>query len=412
MAKQAEESTSVLRGSFKSTAFRLIFISAFVCFVQAAAQPQTFQLLHTFTNAGDGRAPLTSMTMDRGGNLYGTTSTTLFKMTHTASGWVLNTIYTFHGPDGNGPLSPLIFGPDGALYGTTAEGGVSADGVVFRVKPPASFCHAVSCPWTENVLHNFGGGTDSSFPRGHIIFDSSGNLYGTNYGIYIASKNEPPLGSGGGVAWELVHTGNSWQINVLHVFMGGSDGAHPAGGVTFDRQGNLYGTTQFEGANNLGIVFQLTHSGSGWTENTIYNFQGQEGAPEAGLISDAAGNMYGATLVGAYAFELMPTGGGWNFSNLYQITTGGPQSDLTLDSQGNLYGTNVSGGNHRKGNVFKLTNSNGIWTYTDLYDFTGGNDGDGSNGIGGVIVDSTGNIYGTTPGGGANGFGTVWMITP
>jgi uncharacterized repeat protein (TIGR03803 family) len=378
----------------------------------APAQPQTFQLLHTFTGGGDGRAPLTAMTLDRGGNLYGTTSTTLFKMTHTASGWVLNTIYTFHGPDGNGPLSPLIFGPDGALYGTTVGGGVSGDGVVFRVKPPANFCHAVSCPWTENVLYYFGGGTDSLSPQGPIIFDSSGNLYGTNYGSYIASKNEPPGGPGGGAAWKLVHTGNSWQINVLHGFTGvGGDGVHPGGGVIFDHQGNLYATTQFGGDSNLGTVFRLTNSGSGWTENTVYNFEGQEGAPAAGLISDAAGNMYGDTFVGAYAFELTPSGGGWNFANLYQITmASGPQSNLTLDSQGNLYGANLTGGPHGKGNIFKLTHSNGTWSFTDLYDFTGGSDG--YEPIGGVIVDSSGNIYGTTAGGGANGFGTVWMITP
>ena len=88
----------------------------------------------------------------------------------------------------------------------------------------------------------------------------------------------------------------------------------------------------------------------------------------------------------------------------------GPHSDLTLDSQGNLYGANLTGGTHGKGNIFKLTQSNGIWSFTDLYDFTGGSDGYEPSG--GVIVDSSGDIYGTAAGGGANGFGTVWMITP
>jgi len=104
-------------------------------------------------------------------------------------------------------------------------------------------------------------------------------------------------------------------------------------------------------------------------------------------------------------------GSGWSFNNISLISTGdGPFSDLTLDSQGNLYGANYTGGQYGQGNIFKLTNSGGAWTLTDLYDFTGGSDGDAP--VGGVVLDANGNIYGTASEGGTSGWGTVWKLTP
>jgi len=351
--------------------------------------------------------------LDRAGSLYGTTAGgdgTLFNLAHTASGWVFHPIYAFHGSDGVSPYSPLLFGPDGALYGTTQSGGQYGHGTVFSVTPPATICRSFSCPWAETVLYSFMGTNDSLAPQGHLIFDSSGNLYGTAYGNN--SSGTPGAGGGAnGSVWELIHTGRAWTIDVIYGFTGlGITPVGPLGGVTFDRAGNLYGTTFWGGANNLGTVFQLTRSGSSWTVNILHSFDSMAFFPQAGLVADQAGNMYGATFGGAYAFELTPSGGGWNFANIYQITTfDGPFSDLTIDPQGNVYGATDNGGTHAQGNIFKLTQSNGVWTLTDLYDFTGGNDG--GHPTGSVILDSQGNIYGTATDGGTTGFGTVWVLT-
>ena len=376
---------------------------------------QTLQVIHAFTGGLDGAYPFTGVTLDRAGNLYGTAAAggvgngTLFKLAHTGSGWVFHPLYAFHGSDGVAPYSPLLFGPDGALYGTTQSGGQYGHGTVFSVTPPATICRSVSCPWTETVLYSFTGTYDSLAPQGHLIFDSSGNLYGTAYGN---NSSGTPGGGGNGSVWELIHTGRAWTIDVIYGFTGlGFTPVGPLGGVIFDRAGNLYGTTFWGGVNNIGTVFQLTRSGSGWTVNILHSFDSMEFFPQAGLVADQAGNMYGATFEGAYAFELTPSGGSWNFASIYQITTfNGPFSDLTLDAQGNVYGATYTGGTHALGNIFKLTQSNGVWSLTDVYDFTGGNDG--SHPTGSVILDSQGNIYGTASDGGAAGFGTVWVLTP
>jgi uncharacterized repeat protein (TIGR03803 family) len=134
------------------------------------------------------------------------------------------------------------------------------------------------------------------------------------------------------------------------------------------------------------------------------------------LISDNAGNLYGATTVGGSGgggtvFELTPSNGQWTLSVLYSFTgSAGPSNSLVLDMAGNLYGTTVEDGTYGAGTVFELTPSGGSWTYTDLHDFTGGSDG--SDPFGGVTLDANGNIYGTTEAGGANGDGIVFEITP
>lgn len=396
-------------------------VMAMLCVTTALAglpaQAQTFTVLHNFSGGADGKYPQTTLTLDRRGNLYGTTNRggldygTIFRLTNRGSGWLFNTLYTFRaGSDGSDPFTPLLFGPDGALYGTTQGGGQNGDGTVFVARPQATFCANVSCPWTETVLYSFTGGEDSFAPQGHLIFDEAGNLYGTTAGFSIAGKR-PPQGGYQGAVWELVHANGAWTIKVLYGFYPDGGPYEPEGGVTFDHAGNLYGTTVFGGEYNDGTVFELSPSGSGWTEQLVHTFDSSSIFPQAGLIADEAGNMYGATFGGSYAFELSPLGNGWSFNNISLISTGdGPFSDLTLDSQGNLYGANYTGGQYGQGNIFKLTNSGGVWTLTDLYDFTGGSDGDAP--VGGVVLDANGNIYGTASEGGTSGWGTVWKLTP
>ena len=168
---------------------------------------------------------------------------------------------------------------------------------------------------------------------------------------------------------------------------------------------------------------KLTSSGSGWTENTPYGFQGGSDGKLPGvwgLIFDTSGNLYGTTVWGGAGgggtvFQLIPSAGSWTFNLLYSLSGsngGGPwNGPLIMDSAGNLYGTTAKGkSSYGFGNVFELSPSNGGWTYTSLHQFTGGSDG--KDPYGGVVLDAGGNLYGTTGGGGAYGYGVVWEITP
>jgi uncharacterized repeat protein (TIGR03803 family) len=396
-----------------------------LAFAIPATHAQSFTVLHNFAGEQDGSQPVAGLTMDRGGNLYGMASAggngygTAFKLTHKNSAWILSPLYSFAGGnDGAGPVTAPVIAASGALYGSTAAGGggscaeiyeYSGCGTIFNLTPGVSVCKAALCPWTETVLYRFSGGSNGAYPIGKLLFDQSGNLYGTSFD-YLQ------FGSSGTV-FELTQSGGDWTKNVLHHFTG-SDGEYPLAGVIFDPSGNLDGTTYYGGAHSDGAVYQLTPSGSGWSESVLYSFEnGNDGAnPAAGLVIDSAGNLYGATTAGGSGgggtvFELTSSSGHWTLTVLYSFSgSGGPANSLAMDSAGNLYGTTVEDGAYGAGNVFKLTFSNGSWSYTDLYDFTGGTDG--ANPFGGVIVDSSGNLYGTTESGGANGDGVIYEITP
>jgi uncharacterized repeat protein (TIGR03803 family) len=389
--------------------------------LSSSMQAQTFHLLYTFTNGSDGANPYATVTLDRAGNLYGTTFgyTTnggVYELQRHGSSWIFKSLYNFQGTsDGTGPQSPVIFGPDETLYGTTKYGGNTCNGVtcgtVYNLQPPAHICSNVSCPWTEHPIYWFGGVRlqDGYSPgTGSLMFDASGNLYGTT-------------ASGGttenGIVYELVRSQGSWSEHILADFPGDNGPAHPQAGVALNATGNLLGTTV---SDNNGYAYELTSSGQGWALQTIHTFQGgSDGSdPMAGLIFDAAGNAYGATTGGgsqpATVFELTPQSNGtWTQTVLHEFAVGdsGPHSKLAMDSVGNLYGTTEGlGGGDRFGFVFKLSYANGAWSFTDLYDFMDGTDG--VYPVGGVTVDAAGNLYGTCSTGGAHNFGTVWEITP
>jgi uncharacterized repeat protein (TIGR03803 family) len=266
------------------------------------------------------------------------------------------------------------------------------------------------------VLYSFQGGAngDGANPIG-LIFDQAGNIYGTASGGGAYR---------GGIAYELTPSGSGWTESLLHNFGDGIDGSVPYKNVlVFDNAGNLYGTTTLGGSSGLGAVFQLTPSGSGWTENVIYSFQGGDdgGFPYAGLILDQSGNLYGATTDGGTGgggtiFELSASGSGWTYSVLYGIpgSSGnqcGPGWALAMDGEGNLYDTTQCDGAYSLGNVFKLTNTGNSWTYTSLHDFTG-IDNDGEYPASSVTLDANGHLYGTAKYGGTQGRGIVWEITP
>lgn len=423
---------------FASTSLFLsaLFLGALTIIATQAVQAQTYTVLYNFTGGQDGALPSAGVTMDAAGNIYGTTFQgglydfgTVFRLIHKGSAWVFSPLYTFTGGnDGADPDARVVIGPNGSLYGTTAEGGGgncysgAGCGTVFNLKPPASACKAALCPWAESVLYAFPGGSDGVQPLSDLVFDQAGNLYGTTSLGGMMQANCHNIG-GCGLVYKLTPSNGDWTESVIHSFTGGNDGFTPYSGLVFDQAGNLYGTTRHGGGPGCallgcGTVYQLTPSGSGWTENVIYRFTGGDDGddPWGGLILDQSGNLYGTTVSGGdggggTVYELAPSTGGWTLTTLYSFSgSDGSYASLTMDASGNLYGTTFGDGAYGYGNVFKLTPSNGGWSYTSLHDFTSGSYGYRPRGS--VILDANNNIYGTAYEGGIYGYGVVFEITP
>jgi uncharacterized repeat protein (TIGR03803 family) len=410
------------------------------CLVPAAGA-QTYTIVHAFTSGADGATPQAGLTMDAVGNFYGTATFggytgndacrssgcgVVFKLAHGGTGWVIEPLYQFlAGSDGDAPLSRVVFGPDGALYGTTQSGGNDACaggagcGTVYRMTPPARLCSRVSCQWNESVLHAFTSGIDGAIPYyGDLTFNAAGDLFGTTALGGVHNQ---------GTLFQLSRNNGVWTERVAYGF-GGGPAQYPGSGVAFDSTGNIYGTTPQGGSPyGSGLIYELQPLQGGWTERTLFTFTtGTDGShPGGGLIFDQLGNLYGTTASegpgtnGGTVFELVRSGTGWTLSTLSGIVggSGGPIGILTMDAAGNLYGTTYSDGAYGYGSVFKLApQHDGTWLFTTLYDFTGFDDGRWP--IGNVVVDASGNLWGTASRGGDRtrcshlGCGVIWEITP
>ena len=226
---------------------------------------------------------------------------------------------------------------------------------------------------TYSVIHNFTAGQDGGYPTAGLTMDRAGNFYGTT-----AQGGS----SGNGIVFKLTHSGSGWVLTPLYEFQGGNDGAGPAARVIFGPDGSLYGTTAFGGPNDAGTVFKLRPGATAckaafcsWTETLLHTFSGfLDGAnPVGDLVFDQVGNLYGTAFAGA-------TGG----------CSGG-------------YGDGC-------GVVFEMTPSQGSWNFNVLYSFSGRSDGGLPES--GVTFDQSGSLYGTTVDGGAYGYGTVYESTP
>ncbi len=413
----------------RSAASAALTIAFVLAIGTSAADAQNFKVIHTFTGGGDGARPFSTLTIDPGGALYGTTTWggpnncsppyecgTVFKLTHRNSAWVLQTLYTFDpntGMDGYAPIGQLTRDPSGLLYGTTQEGGPKGDGTVFQLRPGATRPVAVTAPWGETRIHDFDF-SDGELPEGDLLLDPAGNLYGTTC---FGGAN------GSGTVFKLTPSDGAWGLAVLHSFTGRYDGGCPTSGVVLDAAGNVYGTAYYGGAHGDGVIYQVTPSGS---ESVLYSFtDGSDGRlPYAGVIFDQSGNLYGATAFGGFGgsggsgvvFELSPGNGGWSYTEIYSFPGDGwgAYERLVMDGNGNLYGTIYRGSSSGYGSVFKLTPSDGGWIYTSLHEFTGGDDG--ANPYAGLVLDSSGNLYGAAASGGspacsAGGCGVVFEIT-
>jgi uncharacterized repeat protein (TIGR03803 family) len=271
---------------------------------------------------------------------------------------------------------------------------------------------SATCAWAaaEKVLYNFTGGNDGGRSHAAVTYHG-GSFYGAT-----ASGGA----SNNGVVFKLQSTKTGWVESVLYAFMGGNDGSGPFSDLTFDKTGNIYGDTSFGGSYGVGDIYELTPSGSGYTESILYTFTGGSdgGYPfqDGKLLLDKSGNLYGTTSSGgAYGFgtvfELTPSPSGWTETVLYSFTGGndGGNPNAGVIAKGpNLYGVTYYGGASGSGAVFELKRSKGVWTESVLYSFAGGTDS--ANPEGGVIFDKAGNLYGTGSLGGTFGYGAVFEL--
>jgi uncharacterized repeat protein (TIGR03803 family) len=398
---------------------------------------------------GDGQQPESSLVSDNNGNLYGTAPSggaynggIVFELARKANGtWKETILHSFGGQsDGLAPIGNLIFDSSGDLYGVTASG--LDCGTVFELKPDSDGT------WMESVLHVFACyPTDGMFPRAGLVFDSSGNLYGsTAYGGNTGCQqiNWRDV-QGCGVVFELSPSPQGgWTETILHSFTGyPNDGFFPDVTLAIDPTGNLYGSTAYGGSSGCqdrqgntvgcGTLFQLSQgSGEKWSETAYYSFP--SGSFSSALAFDQRGDLYGTTATGGtYGggtfYQVISGATGWTVNPLYNF--GSHQGDglspngVTFNSLGNAYGTtnagglvNCNGGHTGCGTVFELSpGSGGAWSEGVLYDFTGLLF-DGSSPLAGVILDASGNLFGTTTQGGSEivrgtaAGGTVFEVTP
>jgi len=394
-------------------------------------------VIHGFGHPGDGGSPRGALLLDDSGNLYGTTTVggtgnencyavgcgTVFELSPSRSGeWTETILYKFNGgDDGVNPYGGLIFDANRNLYGTTQHGGggkcrrapVDGCGTVFELSPGSS-------GWTESVLYSFEHNRMGTRPVSTLLLDSSGKLYGTTEGGIIHDA---------AVVFQLTKVSGTWREQVLEGFRSGG-GSEPNDPPILVGSNRMFGTTSHDGVYGYGTVFEVQTGANGeWRETVLHNFNGKDGHwPRGRLLRDRDGNLFGTTSNGGgnrcgVVFELSPDAKGtWGEKVLHSFSNSDgcwPFAGLVADSSGNLYGTTYYGGANGPGTVFELSsNSNGTWSEQILYSFTGGNDGGNPSGT--LLFDSAGNLYGTTfygGGGGCDdgyntGCGTVFELTP
>jgi len=368
-------------------------------------------VLHAFEGGTDGNYPEAGLIHDGSETFYGASGGdggqsnqgTIFKISAAGTETIL---YRF-GPvlDGQAPLGPLVKDQAGNLYGTTLLGGSGGVGTVFKLSKSGE----------ETVLYNFLGGNDGANPRGGLVRDAMGNLYGTTV-------------QGGGSGCSSIGCGTVFKISpegaetILHRFGGAPDGANPEKGLIADAAGNLYGTTFVGGVYNYGTIYKLSPNGE---EKVLHSFAGPpNGAyPWGTLHRNATGDLFGTGLAGGTSTLCSPGCG-----TIFKLSKGGkestlhsfsgqadgdqPYGNLVSNKAGDFFGTTFGGGNPACnggggcGTVFELSTAG---RFTTLHRFAGA---DGANPYDGLVLDGAGNLYGTTFFGGSDNYGVVFKLTP
>ncbi len=340
------------------------------------------------------------------------------------------------GDDGGAPWSGLTRGPHGSFYGTTWSGGQrssdcvdSGCGTLFQLSKSGS-------GWDYSVLHTFMGGSDGAGPWARVVFGPNGILFGTTsaggvggcqiYGDHLGCgtvfRMVPPDQVG---PYTRPHMA-SMSITTIYTFLNGADGAAPGfGDLIFDPAGNMYGTTIVGGVSGWGAVYEISPSGQGWTEQGLYSFSGATdgGLPYAGVLRDGRGNLYGATTVSGddplcwwggmcgVLFQLVPSAGGWTDNTIFTFHNNGagtnPVGSLISDGSGNLYGSTSSYSGPDGGTVFVLQPQQNGWSLTVLCSFNAGGSGPYAN----LVMGVSGDLYGTTYADGEFNAGTVFKVS-
>jgi uncharacterized repeat protein (TIGR03803 family) len=385
-------------------------VAAVFCVILIATRPaqaQTETTLYDFCSVAgclDGSGANGTLISDSSGNLYGTTqyggtnaAGTAYVLSPEGEQTVLHDFFAFTG-DGTYPEEGLIMDSQGNLFGVTEAGGAYGDGgygTVFRLSPGGS----------ETILHSFGKNpNDGMAPSGFLAIDKQGNIYGTTNG---GGKY------GYGTAFRISPDGAE---TIIHTFNNKSGDGYYPGGLAIDRLGNLYGTCSAGGSAGNGTVFEINNKG-GYT--TLYNFgtNSADGTSPIGpVILNSRGDLFGVTFLGGLynsgvLYALKP-GSPWTERIIYTFGASStdaalPWGPLIVDAQGNFYSESEEGGAYTFGTVFKITPAG---TETILYNFTNGSDGGFPNS--GLLRDSSGNFYGTDISGGSHNNGAIYKITP
>lgn len=316
------------------------------------------------------------------------------------------------GSDGGNAATGLIVDGRGNLYGTTVVGGTYACGTVFKLAPQAG------PPWPETVLYNFGCFADGKNPHGGVSFDRRGNLVGTTV---AGGSGGYCTGDGCGIVFQL----KSQVEKVLYDFTGGSDGFGPGTSVVFDPAGHAYSTAPDGGTYSQGVVYELSQRGGKWRQDVIHAFTGGKdgGVGSLGaLLLDPSGSLFGVTEIGGVhgagtVFKLSPQSPQrWKMTTLYAFKgapdAAFPYGGLVSDASGNLFGTTYYGGANGLGSIFELVaNAKGKYRERVLYSFAGGTDGSSTTST--LAFGTSGDLYGTTSaGGGSCDCGTIFKVNP
>jgi uncharacterized repeat protein (TIGR03803 family) len=365
----------------------------------------TYDVLKSFgTPELSGTGPYAGLIRASDGALYGTTSGgnlaggTVFRMTQQGTGYSVLWNFNNVGGDGQWPLGGVTEGSDGVLYGTTQSGGTSNLGTVFKLNRDGS---------GYGILRSLGTSTnDGSVPWGRLVEGSDGALYGTTAGGGGATAL--------GTVFKLKKDGTGYTV--LHSFSTSHDGYYPRTGLLEGSDGALYGTTEYGGSDDDGIVFKLSKNGSGY--EVLHNFGSipNDGEyPYASLIEGGDGLLYGATSRGStnnagVVFKLKKDGSGYTVLHRFSPTGSDarqPYAALLEGSDSAVYGTTLGGGSSNRGAIFMLNKDGG--NYAVLHSF-GTVTGDGRGPLSSLVQGSDGALFGVTSGGGARGQGIVFRL--